>query len=292
MSDSAFLDEDEEGTELLGARMFEAPGKRRTDRAFVLVVAGEAAGRLVQLDGESFVIGRSELATLTVPDEGLSRAHARLFRRGGMLWVEDLGSTNGTSVNGARILDAVPLKDGDRVRLGGCELISFSVPPEHADEFHGRVYRAATRDPLLGVFRRHVMIDRIAEETAYAKRRGASLSLIVVELTFGGDELGQRAVAFALRQLADQTLRCVRQEDVVARLGDLRLGILCRTTSRPEALEVAGRLEAEVRRGRVLFEGQRLELAPLIAVVSVSNGDRDEVDLLASGEAAIEAARG
>jgi pSer/pThr/pTyr-binding forkhead associated (FHA) protein len=51
-------------------------------------------------------------------DSFVSQVHARVFRRGDDYWVEDLGSTNGTLVNGRRINGAVPVRRGDRVQVG------------------------------------------------------------------------------------------------------------------------------------------------------------------------------
>ena len=51
-------------------------------------------------------------------DTFVSQVHARVFRRGDDYWVEDLGSTNGTFVNGRKIDGAVPVRRGDRVQVG------------------------------------------------------------------------------------------------------------------------------------------------------------------------------
>jgi pSer/pThr/pTyr-binding forkhead associated (FHA) protein len=48
----------------------------------------------------------------------VSQVHARVFRRGDEYWVEDLGSTNGTLVNGRKINGPVPVRRGDRVQIG------------------------------------------------------------------------------------------------------------------------------------------------------------------------------
>jgi pSer/pThr/pTyr-binding forkhead associated (FHA) protein len=56
------------------------------------------------------------------PDSTVSQVHARLFRQGGKLWVEDLGSTNGTWVNKVKVSSPVALRRGDRVLVGGTML--------------------------------------------------------------------------------------------------------------------------------------------------------------------------
>ena len=95
------------------------PGARAPARLRV-AEPEEMAGRTFPLpdDGE-LVIGRATSAALALPgDSFVSSRHARVFRRDGGVWVEDLGSTNGTYVNGGRISAATPLRTGDRLQVG------------------------------------------------------------------------------------------------------------------------------------------------------------------------------
>jgi pSer/pThr/pTyr-binding forkhead associated (FHA) protein len=69
-------------------------------------------------DGETSV-GRSTSSTIVLrSDDYASGRHAQLTRHGGLLYVEDLGSTNGTFVNGRKTVGATPLRHGDVVRVG------------------------------------------------------------------------------------------------------------------------------------------------------------------------------
>jgi hypothetical protein len=69
--------------------------------------------------GKETSLGRSPGCGIALPDDTfVSQVHARVFRRDGRVWIEDLGSTNGTYVNEARIGPPVPLEVGDRVQLG------------------------------------------------------------------------------------------------------------------------------------------------------------------------------
>jgi hypothetical protein len=69
-------------------------------------------------DGETS-IGRSAASDIVLKsDDYASGRHARLTRHGGLFYVEDAGSTNGTFVNGRKTVGATPLKRGDTVRIG------------------------------------------------------------------------------------------------------------------------------------------------------------------------------
>jgi predicted component of type VI protein secretion system len=83
------------------------------------VVAGNAAGSSIALDQE-LVVGRSTPGLGSLGgDSEISRVHARIYHdASGQLIAEDLGSTNGTFVNGNRIAAATPLRAGDQVRVG------------------------------------------------------------------------------------------------------------------------------------------------------------------------------
>src|SRR6266511_4325552 len=81
----------------------------------VRLVAGD--GRSYPLSIGSTVIGRGDQANLRLPDVGISRRHARLDFDGAQVVLTDLGSTNGTMVNGQRV-SAVALNPGDMIQLG------------------------------------------------------------------------------------------------------------------------------------------------------------------------------
>ncbi len=81
----------------------------------VRLIAGD--GRNYPLQTGSTVIGRGDQANLRLPDVGISRRHARLDFDGNQVVLTDLGSTNGTMVNGQRV-SAVALNPGDMIQLG------------------------------------------------------------------------------------------------------------------------------------------------------------------------------
>ncbi|WP_372367163.1 FHA domain-containing protein [Candidatus Uabimicrobium sp. HlEnr_7] len=62
-------------------------------------------------------IGRDRQAYVCVPVSAVSRKHAKVFEKDGVFYIQDLGSINGTYVNGKRVLDPVPLKPGDRIKI-------------------------------------------------------------------------------------------------------------------------------------------------------------------------------
>lgn len=64
------------------------------------------------------IIGRNPECHLPLADPYASSQHARIFFRNGGIFIEDLGSTNGTFVNGIRVADPLPLEDGTQIQIG------------------------------------------------------------------------------------------------------------------------------------------------------------------------------
>lgn len=83
--------------------------------------AGSMKGKEFAVGGEA-TIGRGAGCQVMIPEPAVSNLHARLFRDGKDLHIEDLGSMNGTFLNGRKIGPAAKLKRGDRIKVGPVEL--------------------------------------------------------------------------------------------------------------------------------------------------------------------------
>jgi len=105
--------------ERAAARPPDRPRESRRRQLYLKVVQPEAqAGRTYDLDDE-LTIGRSPGCGVAMSEDiYTSTLHARLFRRNDQLWVEDLGSTNGTFVNSEQIKQAMRLGKGDLLQIG------------------------------------------------------------------------------------------------------------------------------------------------------------------------------
>ena len=86
------------------------------------VLVGDGPGTRHELTTGRNVIGRGTEADIRLPDTGVSRKHVDVVLDGGVATVEDLGSTNGTLVNGRRVTRQ-PLSDGDVIRIGHSVLV-------------------------------------------------------------------------------------------------------------------------------------------------------------------------
>ncbi len=106
--------------------------------AFVLkVVSGSDKGSEYPFDGGEAKLGRTADNDVVIKDASASRSHARVFERGGKYFLEDVGSANGTKVNGAALKPKAPreLKPGDKISIGDWAFtLGTPPPPEEEDE--------------------------------------------------------------------------------------------------------------------------------------------------------------
>jgi DNA-binding response OmpR family regulator len=89
----------------------------KTDVPVLIAQSGPAAGQRWPLNKDELTIGRGPECDIVIPDRQVSRVHARLRRGESGFVVEDVGSKNGTHVNGAPVQGPHPLQDGDLIQV-------------------------------------------------------------------------------------------------------------------------------------------------------------------------------
>ena len=92
--------------------------KRKGVPGSVTIADGPQAGVGATLTSEPVVIGRGSDCQIRLDDDYSSTRHARVFQSEGEWWVEDLGSTNGTYLDGQRVTRPVPAEIGGSIRIG------------------------------------------------------------------------------------------------------------------------------------------------------------------------------
>ena len=122
-------------TEVTPPKAVESPAKPKRDRAarrasgtrkhgplvLRLVAPPELKGRSFPL-GEEVTVGRAAGCQVTIDDTYASQLHARVFLREGQVFVEDLGSTNGTYLNRRKVTGPMQLQRGDKLQIGNTVL--------------------------------------------------------------------------------------------------------------------------------------------------------------------------
>ncbi len=89
----------------------------------VIGKGGEAVAELYPLVRPSILIGRSSKCAIFLPDPYISSEHARIEKQKEHYFIEDLKSANGTFLNNEKLTERTELKDGDRISIGGMDLL-------------------------------------------------------------------------------------------------------------------------------------------------------------------------
>jgi hypothetical protein len=97
--------------------------------AFKLTIRqGPKPNQVFDLDKDVLTLGREAGNDLVIEDPQISRRHSRLTRQGNSYLLEDLGSTNGTFVNGSRVTTPVLLANGDLIGLADTVVLAVQIP--------------------------------------------------------------------------------------------------------------------------------------------------------------------
>jgi two-component system cell cycle response regulator len=244
------------------------PEPSKADRAYLIILAGDGLGEMHQLIGDEMIIGRAGRASMLLRDDGVSRVHARLRRDGESFVVEDLGSRNGTFVNGNRLSAPMVVHDGDKIHVGHRTVLRLTFHDALDDAFQKQLRDAAMYDALTHVYSRRYFVDRLEAELQFATRHESPLALILLDLDHlktVNDSFGHAAGDRVLAELASAVQAHVRSEDLLGRIGGDEFGVLCRGTPLAVAASFAERV-------RALVTALEVDVGPKMLKMTVSVG--------------------
>lgn len=263
-----------------------APRVRASGRPCLIQYNGELLGRRLQLDAPDIVIGRVSAAGIYIPDDSVSREHARLVTGGATVEVEDLGSSNGTFINDQRLSSRTALRDGDVLRVGAI-LLKFFAQDNIESAFHDHIYRMATVDAGTGLFNRKYLLETLASEVRLSRGYRRPLSVIYYDLDFFkkvNDTHGHACGDFVLRESAQVAKTCLRAEDVLARYGGEEFVVLLPNTNAQTAAALAERIRAAMAAHPFVFEGKTLAQTVSLGVSELQAGFASGDELLADAD--------
>jgi len=243
-------------------------GAQRT-KPVLTIITGGASGQQFKVTKGNAVIGRAPSVELRIEDDGMSRTHARIRAETNRAWVEDLGSRNGTFLNGTRITAPMELHDGDKIQVGRSTVIRFGFQDDLDESFHENLMSSALRDGLTKLFNKRYFMERLDSELKFAIRHRVSLSLLILDLDHFkkiNDTVGHLAGDTVLATVSSVLVRAARNEDVVARFGGEELAIILRAIEIESAMTVAERLRKLVESTKITSEGRELRATVSIGV--------------------------
>jgi two-component system, cell cycle response regulator len=236
--------------------------------ASLIVVSGPTMGQVHVLSDEA-IIGRAPLVDIVIEDPAVSRRHVRLLKRSWDYVVEDLGSINGTYVNGARIMQPYELSSGERIQLGPRVILRFAYLDPAEEAMHRQLFDSSTRDPLTGSYNKKYLSERLSAEVAHALRHKSSLEIVVFDLDHFkhiNDRYGHLIGDSVLRAVADRVHSLIRSEDVFSRFGGEEFVVLCRGS---DAVRLAERIRVAISRIEVATERGIVQVTTSLGVANL-----------------------
>jgi diguanylate cyclase (GGDEF)-like protein len=257
--------------------------------ACLVFVEGDPSwlGRTVALEAET-TLGRDPACQVRLEGEDVSRRHARISQDGEGHAVVDLGSTNGTLVNGEAVA-ARRLSPGDRIAIGPY-VAKYLGPNDPEARLHAELHRRANADALTGLPNRRAFEEALAREVARALRGGSPLSLLAVDVDHFkrvNDERGHPAGDAVLRAVAGRIASAARAGDLVARVGGEEF-VVALPGAGPEAAREAGeRIRSRVAAEPFALEGGDLRVTVSVGVAWLGEAAPDGTALVARADQAL-----
>lgn len=215
--------------------------------AFLVVLYGTDLGRRIQLGAEEFVVGRVEPVDLLLPEDSVSRRHARVSLRDGRRYVEDLGSTNGTFLNNVAVREA-ELTNGAQIKVGRT-ILKYMTGDDVEARYHEEIYLLMMSDALTQARNKRAFDEALPREISRAQRYRRTLSLVVFDIDHFkrvNDAHGHVAGDSVLQQLGALVRPRIREHDTFARVGGEEFALLLPEVDAVGASVVAEKLRAAV----------------------------------------------
>jgi two-component system, cell cycle response regulator len=212
--------------------------------ASVMVLTGPSIGKVFRLTKPSTTIGRVADADIHLETDSVSRRHATLEVGPEGIDLVDLGSKNGTLLNGKRVTGRNRLANGDRVQVGDT-VLKFTFLDRLDEEVQRVLYDSAIRDGLTGAYNRKFLNESLERDFAFCLRHDLHLSVLMMDVDHFkrlNDEHGHPTGDRALRALAEAIHRAIRTEDVFARYGGEEFTLVMREVTSEVAVAIAERL--------------------------------------------------
>lgn len=239
----------------------------------LIMLTGAFPGETYVLEPNTeLTVGRAPGNTIRLRYGDVSRVQARVKVSGsGKVEMIDLGSTNGTFVNGRKQLFRA-LREGDKIQFGEKTVFRFAFYDELDRDFQERLFGASILDKETSTLCRDRLKAVLAEQ--FAEARAAGTELAVVGMAVDGfevlvDLLGYAVRDYFLRELCWIMRGTVAGEATLFRLGESSFATLLPGLDLPAASEAAERIRKAVAFSRLTFRGDRMQFSLALGAVSL-----------------------
>jgi len=256
---------------------FFQPPSATTECCLVQIYPPDVVDGMLLLEEDVFVAGRDWEADLVLEDGGVSRRHCQWVRTPSGFELHDLGSTNGTRVNG-ELVQRHKLSSGDIIQVGAF-LFKFLSAGSVESQYHETVYSLMTRDALTGAMNKRYLLETLQREVARSVRHARALSVVMLDIDYFksvNDTHGHLVGDDVLREFAGRVQAVCREDDMLGRYGGEEFCLILTEADRKEAVA-----KAEACRQNVIHRPFETDAGPLsitasfgVATLEAANGDR------------------
>jgi len=242
------------------------------EACLILIYGGTDLGKRFELTHD-VTIGRDPSSDICIDMSFVSRQHAHVSCRGKRWSIEDLGSRNGTQVNGVPVTKLTLLDNGDQIKVGGA-IFKYIAGGNVENLFHEEIYRMTIFDGLTKVHNKRYLLDFLEREIARARRYSSPLSMAMLDIDHFkllNDANGHQAGDYVLEHVAAAISTLVRREQLLARYGGEEFALVL-----PELDPMQAGAFCESIRERVAFETYVFDDRSLKATVSIGVAALDE----------------
>lgn len=236
----------------------------------LVVLEGSSVGEVHKLEKFPLIMGRDSKCDIVLFEEGVSRQHARIEKKDKSFVIADIGSTNGTFINGLQINQSI-LNEGDKIRVGDL-LLKFSLQDAIDVSHQENMREMAMRDPLTKVYNRRYFMELMFKEVNYTMRIRQPITCIMIDLDFFkkvNDSYGHQGGDLVLQTVAQRLAKELRVYDAIARYGGEEFVIMLRTTALENAMILAERLRKVVENLSINYEGKTISVTVSMGVATM-----------------------
>ncbi|HKZ76716.1 MAG TPA: GGDEF domain-containing protein [Pyrinomonadaceae bacterium] len=222
-------------------------------RPALVSLRGELLAEPIPLERDEVTLGRALEADVRVNDSRASRLHARLTTEedpvSGQVRFKltDLGSTNGTMVNGKLITETI-LNDGDKIVIGD-QMFRFDMLDEIDREFQQQIHRLLVHDELTGLLTSKSFFSELRREAARAEAESRPFCVLMMDLDHFkevNDTYGHLVGSKTLEEIGGVIKEALRAGDVAARFGGEEFAAFLLDADYAQGLVAAERVRSAV----------------------------------------------
>jgi diguanylate cyclase (GGDEF)-like protein len=222
-------------------------------RPALVFMRGEQLAAPIPLERDAVTLGRALEADVRVNDARASRLHARIIterdaQTGAAVYrVADLGSTNGTLLNGEPVTESV-IHDGDKLTIGE-HLIRFELLDDIDREFQRHIHRLLAHDELTGLLTSKSFFTELRRESARAAQDARQFCVLMMDLDHFkrvNDTYGHLVGSQTLEDVGQLITRALRAGDVASRFGGEEFAAFLLDADCEQALVAADRVRRAV----------------------------------------------